>query len=87
MTDEKATQPTPEPRPVREPATPPPDTRTVELGESVRKGTQVMPELSVPQNFDPPTAAPIAAAPASDSGQSAPAQSGSGGDGTSGAEK
>lgn len=87
MPDEKATQPPPEPRSVPEPPTPSPDTRSVELGESVRKGTQVMPELSVPQNFDPPTAAPMAAAPASDPAQSAPAATSAESDGSAGAEK
>ena len=87
MSDEKETPPPPEPRGAPEPAAPPPDTTTVELGESVRKGTQVMPELSVPQNFDPPTAAPIATAPVSDPGQSAPAAPAAGSDGSSGAEE
>jgi hypothetical protein len=87
MSDEKETQPPTEPSTVGEMSTPAPETRTVELGESVRKGTQVMPELSVPQNFDPPTAAPIVAAPASDPGQSVPAAPASGGDGSSGPEK
>lgn len=71
-----------EPTPASEPTTPPPVTTTVELGESARKGTQVMPELSVPQNFDPPSAAPIAGAPAGDASPSTPAPS-DGSDGSS----
>lgn len=51
----------------------PPDDTTVELGESVRKGTHVMPELSLPQNFEPPSAAPSAGAPAADATPAEPA--------------
>jgi hypothetical protein len=83
MPEDKGGQSPPEPTPAPTPPTPP---ATVELGESVRKGTQVMPELSVPQNFDPPSAAPIAGAPASDPTPPAPAPSG-GSDGSSSTEK
>lgn len=68
MPEDKGNQPSSEP-------TPPPPPERIELGESVRKGTHVMPELSVPQNFDPPSAAPIAAAPASDATPTPPAPS------------
>lgn len=58
-----------------------PDTKMVELGEWARKGTHVMPELSIPADYDPPTAAPLAPAPPAAPAPSAPSEAPSGGGG------
>lgn len=61
------------PEPIRQPeSSPPPAPPPIELGEGVRKGTQVMPEVSLPQGYEPPTAAPVASAPVSDSAPAEP---------------
>ena len=86
MPEDAGSSPTREPQPPSE-ASPPPAT-PVELGEGVRKGTHVMPELSVPADFDPPSAAPIATAPASSPAPAEPAgPSSDGSDGSSSSEK
>lgn len=74
------TSDSPAPEPIRQPEVgPPPAAPPIELGEGVRKGTHVMPEVSLPQGYEPPTAAPVASAPVSDSAPTKPPQSNSGG--------
>lgn len=87
MSEDTESQSPSEPTPASGSPTPSPETTTVEFGESVRKGTQVMPELSVPQNFDPPSAAPIDTSPVSDTTPAAPPSSSEGADGSSSAEQ
>ena len=86
MSEKTPNSPPAESTPPLEPSLPPPST-SVELSEGVRKGTQVMPELSVPQDVDPPSAAPIAAAPTSDSSSAEPTGSSDGSGGSSSSEK